>query len=131
MSADGNINTQVPKPARTGIVSPATSAVMREMTRTALRESSAVSSLVRPGYNVGGKTGTSQTIDPATGKYTEDNTIGSYLGYGGDDKPRYVIMVRVDDSHIGAANFAGSAAAGPIFGELSNWLIDYYNIKPL
>jgi len=131
MNADGLVNAQAPKPERTGIVSPSTTASILEMTRTALREAPAVASLVRPGYNVGGKTGTSQTIDPATGKYTEDKTIGSYLGYGGDDKPRYVIMVRVDDSHIGAANFAGSAAAAPIFGELSNWLIDYYNIKPM
>lgn len=131
LDADSTVRAEVPKPERTNIVSPATSAAILEMTRTALKESSAVSSLVRPGYNVGGKTGTSQTIDPATGKYTEDKTIGSYLGYGGDDKPRYVIMVRVDDSNIGAGSFAGSAAAGPIFGELSNWLIDYYNIKPL
>lgn len=131
LSTDGVVSSSAPKPARTGVVNEATSAALRDMTRTALKESTAVSSLVRPGYNVGGKTGTSQTIDPTTGKYTEDKTIGSYLGYGGDEKPRYVIMVRVDDSNIGAGSFAGSAAAGPIFGDLSNWLIDYYNIKPM
>lgn len=127
----GEVDSSAPKPERTGVVSAQTAVTVREMTRTALKEATAVSRLVRPGYNVGGKTGTSQTIDPTTGRYTEDNTIGSYLGYGGDDKPRYVIMVRVDDSKIGAASFTGSAAAGPIFGNLSNWLIDYYNIKPL
>lgn len=126
----GEVDSKPPKPERTGVVSGATSEAIREMTRAALSESAAVSRLVRPGYNVGGKTGTSQTIDPATGRYTEDKTIGSYLGYGGDEKPRYVIMVRVDDSNIGPGSFAGSAAAGPIFGDISNWLIDYYNIKP-
>lgn len=131
LGSGGEVESVAPKPKRTGVVSEATGQSIREMTRTALSESSAVSSLVRKGYNVGGKTGTSQTIDPATGRYTEDKTIGSYLGYGGDEKPRYVIMVRVDDSNIGAGSFAGSAAAGPIFGELSNWLIDYYNIKPM
>jgi cell division protein FtsI/penicillin-binding protein 2 len=131
LTSAGEVNSVPPKPQRTAVVSAATSDSIREMTRTALKEATAVAKLVRPGYNVGGKTGTSQTIDPATGKYTEDKTIGSYLGYGGDEKPRYVIMVRVDDSNIGAGSFAGSAAAGPIFGELSNWLIDYYNIKPL
>jgi cell division protein FtsI (penicillin-binding protein 3)/stage V sporulation protein D (sporulation-specific penicillin-binding protein) len=129
--ADGTISNNVPKPIRTGVVSETTSQIVRDMTRTALNESSAVAHLVRKGYNVGGKTGTSQTIDSATGKYTNDNAVGSYLGFGGDEKPRYVIMVRVDDSNIGAGSFAGSAAAGPIFGELSNWLIDYYNIKPM
>lgn len=131
LNADGQVESKTQTPTKKGVVNEATSAAIREMTRTALKESSAVSSLVRPGYYVGGKTGTSQTIDSNTGKYTEDKTIGSYLGYGGDEKPRYVIMVRVDDSNIGAGSFAGSAAAGPIFGEMSNWLIDYYNIKPM
>lgn len=130
LTQDGEVNTVQPKPLREGVVSESTSTAIRDMTRQALVEATAVARLVRPGYNVGGKTGTSQTIDPVTGKYTEDKTIGSYLGYGGDDKPKYVIMVRVDDSNIGAASFAGSAAAGPIFGEVSNWLVDYYNIKP-
>lgn len=130
LAEGGEVKSEVPRPERTKVVNEQTSATIRDMTQTALRESSAVSSLVRPGYNVGGKTGTSQTIDPATGKYTNDKTIGTYLGFGGDDKPRYVIMVRVDDSQIGAASYAGSAAAGPIFGDISNWLIDYYNIKP-
>lgn len=131
LSNAGEVASTPPKPERTGVVKPETSASIIEMTRSALREAAAVSRLVRPGYNVGGKTGTSQTIDPTTGKYTEDKTIGSYLGFGGDTAPRYVIMVRVDDSNIGAGSFAGSAAAGPIFGELSNWLIDYYNLKPM
>ena len=125
------VNTESPTPKRTAVVNPETSETVRTMIRTALNESSAVASFVRPGYNVGGKTGTSQTIDGATGKYTEDRTIGSYLGFGGDEAPRYVIMVRVDDPNIGAGSYAGSAAAAPIFGDISNWLLDYYNIKPM
>lgn len=44
---------------------------------------------------VGGKTGTSQTIE--NGKYVSDQTIGTYLGYGGEQgsMPRYVIMVEI------------------------------------
>ena len=129
LNENGEEKSAPPKPLRTDVVSPSTSAALREMTRTALAESSAVNKLVRPGYNVGGKTGTSQTIDPKTGKYSDDNTIGSYLGFGGDATPKYVIMVRVDDSKIGG--YAGSTAAAPIFGEISNWLLDYYNVKPI
>lgn len=129
MTESGVALSQPPKPVRSDVVNQSTADQLKEMTRTALAESSAVSRYVRPGYNVGGKTGTSQTIDAATGTYTDDRTIGSYLGFGGDSKPRYVIMVRVDDSTIGG--YAGSAAAAPIFGDISNWLIDYYNIKPL
>lgn len=129
LEADGSVRSKKIKPQRTGVVNQATSNAILEMTRTALRETSVVSHLIRPGYNVGGKTGTSQTIDPTTGKYTDTTTVGSYLGYGGDSKPRYVIMVRVDDPHT--AGFSGAAAAAPIFADISNWMLDYYAIKPM
>lgn len=123
----GAITAEVPTPERTAVVSEATSKAIMEMSRETLRNAR----YIRSGYNVGGKTGTSQTIDPATGKYRNDKTVGSFLGFGGDERARYVIMVRVDDSNLGAGTYSGSAAAAPIFGEISDWLIDYYNIKPL
>ncbi len=126
---DGLAN-EAPKPLRDHIISSSASAQLRKMTQTALNETPVIASKVRPGYRVGGKTGTSQIIDPRTGKYSNENAIGSYLGYGGDSKPRYVIMVRVDDAKLGAADYAGSEAAAPIFADISNWLIDYYNISP-
>lgn len=129
INGDNLVDVKPPKPIRSGVVSPQTSSSIIEMTRTALKESPAVAGYMRAGYNIGGKTGTSQTIDPATGKYSDSNTVGTYLGFGGDEKPRYVIMVRVDDSKL--AGYSGSAAAAPIFGDISNWMIDYYNIKPL
>ena len=129
MDGSGAIKAAAPKPERSNVVSAATANTIRQMTYTALKETPAIASLNRPGYNIGGKTGTSQTIDPKTGKYTDVNTVGSYLGYGGDDTPKYVIMVRVDDPNT--AGFSGAAAAAPIFSDISNWLIDYYNIKPM
>ena len=78
----------------------------------------------REGYKVGGKTGTSQVIDPKTGKYSNDNSVGSYLGFGGVDTPKYVIMVRVDDARVGG--YEGTTAAGPIFNDMNNWMLDNY-----
>lgn len=128
---DSTINNKAPSPERDHVVSASASAQIRDMTRNALNKTAAIASKVRPGYRVGGKTGTSQIIDPKTGKYSNENAIGSYLGYGGDSKPRYVIMVRVDDAKLGAADYAGTEAAAPIFAEISNWLLDYYNISPI
>lgn len=83
----------------------------------------------RAGYRVGGKTGTSEVIDPTTGMYTSDHTIGSYLGFGGGSTPEYVIMIRMDDAQGGV--FAGSTTASQMFGTISNWLITYKNIPPV
>ena len=81
------------------------------------------------GYFVGAKSGTAQIYDPTTGKYSEDITVGTYLGFGADKSktPRYVIIVRVDDPRT---NFIyASDAASPIFTEMSNYIINYLGIS--
>ncbi len=80
----------------------------------------------RAGYDIGGKTGTSQTIE--NGKYVDNQTIGTYLGYGGDSAPRYVIMVEVSGK---GKNLQGNKDAMPIFTDISNWLIDYLKLQPI
>ena len=79
----------------------------------------------KPGYDIGGKTGTSQTI--RNGKYIDDETIATYLGYGGDSMPRYVIMVEASGK---GQNLQGNIHALPIFTDISNWLIDYLKLQP-
>ena len=81
--------------------------------------------LDKPGYDIGGKTGTSQTL--IQGSYDNDQTIASYLGYGGDSTPRYVIMVQVSAE---GKSFGGSSDAMPIFTDISNWMIDYMKLQP-
>jgi len=111
-----------PKPiAQT--ISKSTSDQMREMTQTA-RQSS-FPGIDKAGYQVGGKTGTSQVVE--NGVYSDTDTIGTYLGYGGGSTSNYVIMVEV--SAKGKA-FGGAQDAMPIFTDISNWLIDYLKVAP-
>ena len=77
------------------------------------------------GYQIGGKTGTSQTI--VGGRYVDYQTIGSYVGFGGGDQAEYVIMVAVWGEN---QNLQGSKDAAPIFTEISNWLLNYLEVKP-
>lgn len=79
----------------------------------------------KAGYDIGGKTGTSQTL--VNGKYDFNQTIGTYLGYGGDTKPRYVIMVQVSGD---GKHFEGNVHAMPIFTQISNRMIDYLGLQP-
>lgn len=78
----------------------------------------------RPGYDIGGKTGTSQTL--INGSYDNGQTIGTYLGYGGDDRPKYVIMVQVSAPGKGLSG----TDAMLVFNDVSNWLIDYMKLQP-
>ena len=61
------------------------------------------------------------------GGYSDTETIGSYLGYGGTDTPEYVIMVAVSGKD---KTFGGASDAMPIFTDISNWMIDYLKIQP-
>lgn len=115
------------KVLRTNVLQPGTSDALRHMIVEG-RQAGYFGGQDRPGYQVGGKTGTSQVIDPRTGKYTDENSIGSYVGFGGNASPHYVIMVQVKDSK--AAGYAGTTAAGPIFTDISNWLLDYLKVPP-
>lgn len=122
-----NLNSAKAKILKSNVLRKKTSTTLRDMIVKG-RQLGALGGKDRPGYVVGGKTGTSQVIDPRTGKYTDENSIGSYLGFGGNQTPQYVIMVQVKDSK--AAGYAGTTAAGPIFGDISNWLLDYLKLPP-
>ena len=111
-----------PQPIRT-IQSASTSEQMKQMTHTTRIE--AIGNADKPGYMIGGKTGTSETIE--NGTYKNGQTIGSYVGYGGTDTPRYVIMVKLSGKD---KNLQGARDAGPIFTDMSNWLIDYLKLQP-
>ena len=81
------------------------------------------------GYYVGGKSGTAQKVDPKTGAYSDTLTTGTYIGFGADKTKtaKYVIMVRVDDARNGG--YSGSAAAQPIFDNMSNFMIQYEGVS--
>jgi cell division protein FtsI/penicillin-binding protein 2 len=115
-----------PTPIRTNVVKKTTSDQVKEATRDA-RAASYFGRVDKPGYYVGGKTGTSQVI--VNGQYSNTETIGTYLGFGGgsEDTPQYVIMVQVSgkDQILG-----GSTDAEPIFSDISNWMLNYLKIQP-
>lgn len=123
VDTNGTLKPASPKPSRSGVISAESSAKLHEMVHTARATFYAKND--KPGYDVGGKTGTSQTIE--NGKYVDNQTIGTYLGYGGDSAPRYVIMVEVSGKGL---NLQGNKDAMPIFTDISNWMIDYLKLQP-
>ena len=81
----------------------------------------------RAGYEIGGKTGTAEAL--VNGVYTMDETVATYIGYGGANQPEYVIMVRVAAPGK-QRKLQGNVDAAPIFTDISNWMIDYMKIAP-
>jgi cell division protein FtsI (penicillin-binding protein 3) len=104
-------------------ISKSASATAKKMIRDARRAFYAEND--RQGFDVGGKTGTSQTL--INGSYDNNQTVGTYIGYGGDSKPRYVIMIQVSAP---GKSFSGNESAMPVFTSISNWMIDYMKLQP-
>ena len=108
-------------------VAESTSAQVTQMLVDA-RRSSWIGASDKPGYLIGGKTGTAETV-AESGAYTTNETVATYLGFGGSESPEYVIMVRVAAPGKGL-RLAGERHAAPIFTDLSNWMIDYMKLAP-
>jgi cell division protein FtsI/penicillin-binding protein 2 len=113
-----------PEIVRQGVVSPQISEIMRGFHENSVQNNYRF--LKRDGYRIGGKTGTAEVPKPGGGYY-DDRFNGTFVGYVGGDKPQYVIMVRVNEPHIGG--YAGTSAAAPLFGQAMDMLIQNYGVN--
>ena len=76
-------------------VSESTSALMRQYCR-AVVEYGTGKTARPPGYRIGGKTGTAETIDPNTHRRSETEYVVSFMGFAPADDPQIAIYVVVD-----------------------------------
>ncbi len=123
MTETGFIKNSTPTALRKAVVAKSTSDQIIQATHDARAVS--FGSTDKKGYYIGGKTGTSQVI--VNGQYSETETVGTYLGYGGGDTAEYVIMVQVSGKD---QQLQGARDALPIFTDISNWMLDYLKIHP-
>ena len=80
-----------------------------------------------PGYYLAGKTGTAQIPAPGGRGYLPDNnTIQSFVGYGPAYNPQFLIMVKLDNPSSGKS----ALSAVPVFKELAQYIINYWQIPP-
>jgi cell division protein FtsI/penicillin-binding protein 2 len=76
------------------------------------------------GYYIGGKTGTAQVA--AKGGYGA-KTIHTFVGFGPVANPKFVMLVKLDNPQ--GIRFASDSVA-PLFGQLAEFLLNYYQIPP-
>jgi cell division protein FtsI (penicillin-binding protein 3) len=79
-----------------------------------------------PGYSVFGKTGTAQKLDPATGAYSADRYVSSFLCGAPTENPRVVVLVVVDEPSTGS-HYGGTVAA-PAAAEILRQTLAYLRV---
>ncbi|WP_035452877.1 peptidoglycan D,D-transpeptidase FtsI family protein [Alicyclobacillus herbarius] len=83
-----------------------------------------------PGYDVAGKTGTAQAVDPKTGKYYSDRFIVSFIGYAPGWDPKVEVYVTLYWPKTAAGNQWGSTVATPAARDILKECMEYYHIAP-
>lgn len=79
------------------------------------------------GYSIGGKTGTSQKIDPVNGGYLPGHYISSFAGILTVNNPRLAILVIIDTPR---GQYYGGEVAAPVFKNIAEEAIRYLAIPP-
>ena len=78
-----------------------------------------------PGFEVAGKTGTAQKIDPATQSYSKTKYLASFIGFVPADAPRLVILVMIDEPQ---KSYWGGEVAAPVFQKIARKTLRYLHI---
>src|SRR5580765_1919344 len=77
------------------IIRPETAAIMRRLMEGVILNGTGKPARL-DGWTAGGKTGTAQKIDPATGRYSRTKVIASFTGFAPINNPAVTILVSVD-----------------------------------
>lgn len=123
------------EPARTRVVSDETARTVVDMFRSTFQEdpaglnSGTAQGSDLEGYQLSGKTGTAQKVNPETGAYSQSQFWITFAGIAPADDPRFVVAVMLDEPQRGPLpGGGGGQTTAPVFREIAGWLINRENL---
>jgi cell division protein FtsI/penicillin-binding protein 2 len=117
----------VREPRGRRVISSSTAAEIRQMLQGVLAPGGTASEVSVPGYQLAGKTGTANKVDPRTGTYSDTKYVASFVGFAPADHPKLLCAVMVDEPQ--GAIYGGQVAA-PAFGQIMSFALPYLRIPP-
>ena len=123
---DASLSREVEPVVIRRVISPETAQTLLEMLRDAVEQGTGKQAALEE-YTVAGKTGTAQKMDPATGRYSHQKTVASFVGAVPAESPRLVILVLIDEPET--LRWGGSIAA-PTFREIARDALKYLQVPP-
>ena len=108
-------------------ISSQVSALLRQYLTTAVQKGTGQKSQV-PGYLTGGKTGTAEKIDAATGKRDKGKYLVSFIGACPMDDPKVVMYIVVDEPNVD--NQADSSYPQTLFRQIATELFPAMGLYP-
>ncbi|MER6071099.1 penicillin-binding protein 2 [Streptomyces sp. NPDC001817] len=124
--ADGRF-TPAPKPRQTRVVSEKTARTVAQMLESVVDDEQGTGIKARiPGYNVAGKTGTANRVDPATGRYR--GYTSSFAGFAPADNPRITVYCAIQNATAGS--YYGGQICGPIYKQVMEFALKTLQVPP-
>ncbi len=108
------------------VITPETAQTLTQMMTAVVREGTGHNAAI-PGYEVAGKTGTAQKLDPTTRRYSRAPGVLSFVGFVPADDPRLAMLVMLDEPKN---EKWGSEAAAPIWASIGREALRYLNVPP-
>ena len=109
------------------VLSPKTSAQMREILGKVVQEDGTGTQARIKGFLVGGKTGTAQKVEPGSGRYSPTKRTASFIGFLPLQDPKLLILVVIDEPR---GQVYGGVVAAPAFNQIAVKTAYYLGIPP-
>lgn len=117
---EGNLIEEFSYPVKEGVISKETSENMKYILNMVVSEGGGLNGQVE-GYNIGGKTATSEKLPRGSGKY-----ISSYIGFAPAEDPD-IIAICIIDEPVGI--YYGGTIAAPVIAGLYENILPYLGIR--
>ncbi len=129
IGADGTVKQDFSAEPVRQVVTAETSAIMNQALELVVSgETGTGKNAYVKGYQVCGKTGTSQKMDKLNVEGGEDLRIASFLGYAPAWDPQVAVLIVIDEPQT--ASKGGGYLAGPVVANVLNDVLPYLNIEP-
>ncbi|MGC4934963.1 peptidoglycan D,D-transpeptidase FtsI family protein [Gordonia sp. DT30] len=129
----GHDATEDPRPQGVQVVSPQTAETVRNMFRAVFQDDPTGEQTgtgakgAVPGYQLSGKTGTAQQVDPACGCYSNSSYNITFAGIAPADDPRFVVGIMLDNPKRSSDGSGGQSAA-PLFSSIASFILQHDRI---
>lgn len=124
-SPSGEVIYRYDRKEKGAVVSSDTAGVMMEILQKVVMEGGTGRRAYISGYEVAGKTGTAQKLDP-NGGYSHTLFRALFMGMLPASNPRLAILVVVDEPH---PYYYGGVVSAPVFKEVAERIIRYLDLE--
>jgi cell division protein FtsI/penicillin-binding protein 2 len=121
-TVDGKLVT---RPKGTRILRPEVAEELRGMLTGVFEAGGTASAVKVPGYDLAGKTGTSNVFDEKLQEYVENRNVASIAGFAPAEDPKVIIVVVADEP---AGGGYGATVAGPAFAAIARYAMQYLKV---